>query len=214
MSWTSLAFRPLRSSLGILLLPLLLIGCAIVQPPASAPTTAKQAAARPYHEAITIGGRLSVRYQQNGNDEAIHGKFTWVQHPERTTITLFSPLGQTVAVIETTPTLSTLIQAGQAPRSARNVDSLAASALGWPLPISGLQSWLQGFAVDIEGQRFVASPSMDIAEVTTRDGWRLRYPSWQSEGEQSRPRRIDLERSTAQAGDVAIRLVIDNWQPD
>jgi outer membrane lipoprotein LolB len=28
-----------------------------------------------------------------------------------------------------------------------------------------------------------------------------------------RPRRIDLERNTEQAGKVAIRIVIDTWQP-
>jgi outer membrane lipoprotein LolB len=214
MPWTRFACRSFRFAIGMLLLPLLLIGCATVNPPsASESITAEQAAARPYHETIVIGGRLSIRYQQNGRDEAIHGSFTWAQRPERTLVTLFSPLGQTIAIIEITPAVSTLTQAGQAPRTADNVDALVAGALGWPLPVSGLRDWLQGFAVDTDGRRFVASPLPNMSSVMTRDGWRLHYVSWQDESGQYRPRRIDLERSTAQAGDVAIRIILDNWQP-
>lgn len=214
MSWTSFALRFLRNGISVLLMPFLLIGCAtVISPSAPDPAAAEQAAARPYQDTITIGGRLSVRYQQNARDEAIHGSFTWVQRTDNTLVTLFSPLGQTIAVIEITPALSTLTQAGQAPRTAGNVDALVAGTLGWPLPVSGLRDWLQGFAVDAEGRRFVASPLPDANSVTTRDGWRLHYPIWQDDPGQNRPRRIDLERSTAQAGDVAIRIVIDNWQP-
>ena len=215
MPRTSFAFRSLKHSIGILLMPLVLIGCATVAPP-SAPDpvpTREQAASRAYHDTIAIGGRLSVRYQQNARDEIIHGSFTWTQRADTTLVTLFSPLGQTIAVIEITPTLSTLTQAGQAPRTATNVDALVAGTLGWPLPVSGLQDWLQGFSVDAQGRRFIASPAPEASSVTTRDGWRLNYPIWQDDPGQSRPRRVDLERSTAQAGDVAIRIVIDAWQP-
>jgi outer membrane lipoprotein LolB len=214
MHWISLTFRSLRLPIGVLLLPFLLLGCAtVIAPSAPTPVPAEQAALRPYHETITIGGRLSVRYQQNARDEAVHGSFTWAQHADNAIVTLFSPLGQTIAIIEITPTLSTLTQAGQAPRSADNVDALVAGTLGWPLPVSGLRDWLQGFAMDGDGRRFVASPLPDTSNATTRDGWRLHYAAWQGDAGQNRPKRIDLERSTAQAGDVAIRIVIDAWQP-
>lgn len=214
MSWNSFVFHSLKSGLSALLMSLLLIGCATTTPPsAPTPVAAGQVASRPYHETITIGGRLSVRYQQIGNEETIHGSFTWMQRPERSVVTLFSPLGQTIAIIEITPGLSTLTQAGQAPRTANNVDALVAGTLGWPLPVSGLRDWLQGFAVDSADRRFIASPLPDTSSVTTRDGWRLLYAAWQENDGHSRPRRIDLERSTTQAGDVAIRIVIDTWQP-
>jgi outer membrane lipoprotein LolB len=214
MSWTSLAIHFLKSRTGAMLVPLLLAGCATVVPPtASDPAAVEQAASRPYRDTISIGGRLSVRYQQNGNDEAIHGSFNWAQDADRTLVTLFSPLGQTIAVIEITPTLSTLTQAGQAPRIADNVDDLVAGALGWPLPVFGLRNWLQGFAIDADGRRFVVSPLQNGSNVTTQDGWQIHYAAWQDDAGQIRPRRIDLERSTAQAGNVAIRVVLDSWQP-
>lgn len=170
-------------------------------------------ASRPYHHVIGLDGRLSVRYQQNGQDEAVHGSFAWRQTPERTQIELRSPVGQTVAAIDVSPILATLTQAGQPPRQANDVNSLTADALGWPLPVAGLRDWLQGFGVDANGQPFTTAPS-GPREVTTSDGWRITYDTWQQEaGGISRPRRIDLERDTSQAGPVALRIVIDAWQP-
>jgi outer membrane lipoprotein LolB len=191
-------------------LSLLLGGCATMTPPAAVPPTAQTATSRLYADHLDLGGRLSVRYQNNGREEAMHGSFVWSQNPSQTSITLLSPLGQTVAIIDVTPDGASLTQSGQPARTAADVDALVAETLGWPLPVAGLRGWLQGFAVDASGKRFIANPQ--ATEVATRDGWRIHYAAWQDDAAQSRPRRIDLDRSTAQAGDVSIRIVIDNWQ--
>ncbi|HZW20944.1 lipoprotein insertase outer membrane protein LolB [Noviherbaspirillum sp.] len=189
-----------------LALPLLLTACATVPPPA--PGNAEAAAGRRFQETIDIGGRLSVRYFANGKEEALHGSFTWSQTPARTTVTLLSPLGQVMAVIDVDAEGATLRQAGQPVRSAPDVDALTADTLGWPLPVSGLRDWLQGFALDASGRRVAASPAHD--QVTSRDGWRIHYVNWQDP--ENRPKRIDLARSTQHAGDVSLRIVIDSWQ--
>lgn len=200
--------------LWILAWPLLLSGCAVMPSASSIPQRAAQSAPmRSYHDSIDISGRLSVRYQQNGRDAALHGSFTWAQTPGQTILTLLSPLGQTLAVIQARPDGALLTQAGQAPRSASDVDALTAEALGWPLPVSGLRHWLQGYTGN-DGHREAANGATDT--VQTANGWRIRYPAWQA-GELSandmHPKRIDLERNTVQAGDIAIRIVLDNWQP-
>lgn len=208
-----MTFRFMRRCAGTVVLPLLLTGCASLVPPAGPGTEAAQSAAtRAYRDAIDLSGRLSVRYQNGGRDEALHGSFVWAQHPDRTNITLLSPLGQTMAMIDVTPGGATLTQSGQPVRAAANADALAAEALGWPLPIAGLRHWLQGFAVDANGGKFIATPQ--ATDVATRDGWKIRYVDWQNDGPQAqiRPKRIDLARYTEQAGDVSIRIVIDNWQ--
>lgn len=171
------------------------------------------AAARSFKDTIDLGGRLSVRYQTNNKEEALHGSFIWSQTPAQTTVTLLSPLGQTIAVINVSPNGATLAQGGQPVRSADNVDALTAETLGWPLPVAGLREWLQGFALDAAGRRFIATPA--APEITTRESWRIRYAAWLEENSataQSRPKRIDLARATEQAGDVSIRIVIDSWQ--
>ena len=196
-------------------IPLLLAGCATVPTPApDAGGQPSASAQRPFHQSIDIGGRLSVRYRANGKEEALHGSFTWSQNPEQTTVTLLSPLGQTMAVIQASAEGATLRQGGQQVRSAPDVDALTAETLGWPLPVSGLREWLQGFAIDDTGQRFITSPS--AARATLQDGWHIHYTGWIDDNALStpnRPKRIDLARSTEQAGDVTLRIVIDTWQP-
>jgi outer membrane lipoprotein LolB len=186
-------------------LPALLVACASIAPsPGNLPQAQQK---RLFHETIELAGRLSVRYESARKEEAVHGSFAWTQTPARTVVTLLSPLGQTMAVIEATPDGATLTQAGQPPRSAGDVDTLTAHTLGWPLPVSGLRGWLQGFAIDASGHTFVASPENN--EVVTSDGWRIRYANWR---EDASPGRIDLTRHTEQAGQVSLRIVIDSWQ--
>jgi len=191
---------------------LLMAGCAELAPQKEqAPGDAIQAVNRHYSEAIDLDGRLSVQYQQNGQDQALHGSFRWRQTAEHTSVTLMSPLGQILAVIEVDPGSATLTQSGQAPRVAHDVDQLAAQSLGWPLPVAGLRSWLQGFGTDARGKRIIATPATKA--FTSSDGWNIEYVSWdESDPAQVHPKRIDLQRDTEQAGNVKMRIVIDRWQ--
>jgi outer membrane lipoprotein LolB len=198
---------------GCVALIFLLAGCAGLLPSseeARYPTSA-------YQNSIDIDGRLSVQYQQNGSNEALHGSFSWSQTAQKIVVTLSSPLGQTLARIDVTPTMSSLTESGQPTRIAADPDALTERALGWPLPIAGMRDWLQGVAINANGQRVVASDKSDEAStVVTQDNWHIRYASWQDTDTiplSSHPRRIDMTRNTQEAGEVSIRLVIDNWQP-
>lgn len=174
----------------------------------------------PYREQIELAGRLNVVYQKNDKPESATVNFTWQQSPARTDVGLFSPVGSTLATLAVTPQEAVLEQSGKAPRSAPDVDTLTAQMLGWALPVSGLRDWLQGYATGEDGKRFVASPQHD--SVTTKDGWRLRYVSWQdgaadaagAVGATPQPRRIDAERNTsAQVDAVSLRIVLDPITP-
>lgn len=188
------------------ILAALLAGCA------SAPELAVDAThVAAYQDDMALTGRLSVNYQQEGKSESLTGQFDWRQTAARTDISLASPLGQIIAKISVTPGAATLTQGGQAPREAADIDTLTAQALGWSLPVSGLRDWLQGHAQAADGSHFAASPRQ--ANVTTRDGWRLTYVSWQDSaapGAPPQPKRIDAERAaTLQGGALAIRIVLD-----
>ena len=154
-----------------------------------------------------------MRYQRDAHDEAVHGSFTWSQRAESTVVSLLSPLGQTLAVITISPQRAAIEQAGQPTRTAVEPDALAADVLGWPLPIAGLRDWLQGFSTNAQGQRN-AVVANDTTAFRTNDGWTLQYAVWDNDDPiHPHPKRIDLQRQTATAGEVAIRLVIDKWQP-
>jgi outer membrane lipoprotein LolB len=194
---------PITRRLSLLVLAATLAGCA------TSNANLSRATVGDYRETIDLAGRLSVNYRKEGRPESITGNFNWSQRPGRIDVSLASPLGQTIAAISVTPEEATLTQADRAPRTARDIDTLTAQSLGWQLPVSGLRDWLQGYATDAEGKRFVASPANN--SVYTRDGWRLRFVAWQDENAaHPAPRRIDAERSaTADSDELAIRIVID-----
>ena len=224
MRWfDTAAVRASRRIMTAALLGTIVSSCASLSPSASLsapPGTAPLIGAptRLYHEAIDLSGRLSLRYEQNGAPQTLDGKFTWSQTAAGQQITLLTPFGQTLAIIDVTPQGATLTQSGQPPRSEASVDALTASALGWPLPIAGLRTWLQGFATDARGTSYIAAAAArgDDAFVNTADGWLIHYTVWDgTDGPpaQARPRRIDLQRITSQAGTIALRIVLDTWQP-
>jgi outer membrane lipoprotein LolB len=202
---------------AVALIAIALSGCSsLPQSSTAAAATNAGGAARQYHQLIDVSGRLSIRYQQDGRNQAVHGSFTWSQGKQETVITLLSPLGQTLATINIGAEQATLKQTGQPLRSAVDVDALTVQALGWPLPIAGLHDWLQGFGQNAAGQRFTATPAAaDPFSVTTADDWLIQYSNWQDQdsGADNYPKRIDLARNATQAGDVAIRIVIDSRQP-
>jgi outer membrane lipoprotein LolB len=187
-----------------------LAGCATTSAPRSGVAVA------PYRDSIDLAGRIAINYSRDGKHESLSGKFTWQQSKANTDVSLISPTGQTVAVINVTPSSATLKQSGKEARTAPDLDSLTTQALGWTLPVSGLRDWLQGYATAVDGKRFVATPAND--SVVTRDGWKLDYVSWQeplqSNGAApvfSQPKRIDVTRIALgqQVDEMAIRIVID-----
>ncbi|MGB4345604.1 MAG: outer membrane lipoprotein LolB, partial [Burkholderiaceae bacterium] len=134
----------------ILAIALVLGACSSLPPAGTALTV------HPYQDEVTMNGRLSVRYQQAGKEQSVQGKFSWSQTRDNTSIVLFSPLGQTMAKIEIAPDFASLQRAGETAQRASDVDELTTRLLGWPLPVSSLRDWLQGYVRDANGMRLAA----------------------------------------------------------
>ncbi|WDZ95433.1 lipoprotein insertase outer membrane protein LolB [Herbaspirillum sp. WKF16] len=197
------------AAVGAMSLAALLAGCADLQQS----TQAGSGSAPAYRESISLAGRISVQYEQGNAPQSLHGSFIWKQAPREIDLEMLSPLGQTVATINVKPGIATLVQSGRAPQVAPDVDELAAQALGWPLPVSGMRHWLQGTGTDVAGKTFTATPGQEETGFSTRDGWRVVYANWQTDpaSGEIRPKRIDMTRNTEQAGKVAIRIAVDSW---
>jgi len=191
-----------RLVLSALALAFALGGCATT-------TSNNVATVGAYSDTIDLSGRLSVNYQKDGQVASLTGNFDWTQRPGRVDVTLANPLGQTMATIEVTPQSATLTQGGRPPVSEADIDTLTQRTLGWPLPVSGLRDWLQGYAVDAQGQRFAASPARN--EVTTKDGWRLRFMEWHDpNAAQPAPRVIHATRAAVgDIQDLEIRIIVN-----
>lgn len=184
--------------------------CALLSACATTGTaTAPQTAVGAYRDAIDLSGHLIVNYERDGKPDTLSVKFAWSQAAREVNVALLSPTGQTVAKISVTPEAASLTQGGQPPRMARDIDTLAAQTLGFALPVSGLRDWLQGYATAADGKRFAASPANNT--VTTPDGWKLTFVSWQdTPGGAPVPRRIDAQRdATASSGQLALRILVN-----
>lgn len=164
---------------------------------------------RQYSSTVNLSGRLSIFYEKNLEKKAAHGSFNWAQTQQTTRVDLFSPLGQTIARITLTPDNATLEQGDRDPVSADDADMLTENVLGWPLPIKGLKDWLQGFGENDRHQPFTAQPNNETP-ITTDSGWRLTYLRWNQNSQgQWYPGRINLDRHSDEAGEIAIRIVVD-----
>lgn len=164
---------------------------------------------REYRSDLRLGGRLSVSYRAAGKPESLQGKFLWVQRGEQIDIELLTPLGQTISRIAIAPGRARIEQSGGDVREAASIDQLTEQTLGWTLPVNGLRYWLQGFVRDARGQLVSVTP--DQSDTLRRDGWKLRYVSWQADGGTTMPKRIDFARDTTQS-ELALRIVVDRWQ--
>jgi outer membrane lipoprotein LolB len=88
-----------------------LAGCATTSNVPLANPTAQVGA---YRDTIDLEGKLSANYEKDGQPQSVTVNFTWLQRPGNIDVSLFSPLGQTVALVNVTPTAATLTQSGRA----------------------------------------------------------------------------------------------------
>ncbi len=148
----------------------------------------------------SIEGRISVRYHDlaSGKEEALSGSFQWSERGDDVELALLDPLGQSVALIRSSPNLSTI-----AFRDGRRVEgdspeALTRQALGWTVPLRGMRTWLDGRpatgadATTLDGDGF------------RQDGWTIRF----LRADDGSPRRIDLSFPGPPAA-IDLRLVVD-----
>ncbi|MEB0140338.1 MULTISPECIES: lipoprotein insertase outer membrane protein LolB [unclassified Undibacterium] len=190
------------------LLTLLLSACSSLTPLATRDASASlgTSPARSYQEHIHLSGKMSLHYEQDNKPQFLPGNFDWEQEGSQLQLTLSSPLGSTVAKISADADGAMLERADQAPRRAANLDLLVAEALQWPLPVTGLRDWLQGFVRESGGGARVAVSTNANGQRYQVDGWTLRYLSWQDDGQL--PKRLELQRDTATAGAVHLSIYL------
>lgn len=200
--------HPTRRYFNLICGLLLLACCTLLSACSSTKSLTPQQAAMPrkLQENLQLNGRLSIRYQQDQQEQSVNLNYEWQQLPTELHISLSSFLGQTVANIHQTPMGASLEQAKQDTRYAPDIEQLLIDNLGWSIPIDDLRTWLQGF--DLQANKVaVAIPAQDDFQLQSK-GWQLRFVKWQEDAGQIRPKRIDLEKMTEQFGLVKIGIII------
>ena len=181
----------------VLLLVLLLGGCATV------PVTTEPGPSPAELTDWQFNGRISL----TRGEEGWHAGLVWQEHAGRYRLDIAGPLGQGAFQLSGDAEGVLLVDARERSYTARDADALLAHVTGWVLPVSGLRYWVRG--VPAPGSE--ARTSRDAQGRLVRlqqDGWDINYNRYQAVDGVAWPAKLRLQRD-----DIAVRLVIDQWQP-
>ncbi|AIO40704.1 outer membrane lipoprotein LolB [Burkholderia cenocepacia] len=181
---------------------LALAGCASTPPSANAPGAVLQTAAtHAYH------GRFAVQYNDRfGRQQNVYGNFDWQEQGDDVSLELRSPLGQTLAVVKSTPQAASLELPNRQPQYATDVGELMQNTLGFSLPLAGLRYWLLPTAAPATPAQTVRDPA-DATRVKQirQDGWTIDYLAY-ADAPATGVKRVNLVRATPP---LDIKLVLD-----
>jgi outer membrane lipoprotein LolB len=158
-------------------------------------------------------GRFAATTTLDGKRENTTGRFQlWVDR-ERLLLDLATPVGTTLARIESGSAGVVLRTPGDDGREVRSRDAeaLALEVLGWPLPVAGIGDWIEGRPAPSRPSRPLAGA--DGAAGFEQDGWTIAIAERFDSGA---PRRLVMSRPaqsaaarTPAAPAITLRLVLD-----
>ncbi|WP_423393065.1 lipoprotein insertase outer membrane protein LolB [Burkholderia sp. LMG 21824] len=182
---------------------LALAGCASTPPSAGTPAGAalQTAATHAYH------GRFAVQYDDRlGKQQNVYGNFDWQEHGDDVSLELRSPLGQTLAVVKSTPQAASLELPNRPTQYAPDVGDLMQKTLGFELPLAGLRYWLLPTAAPATPAETVRDPADGTRVKQIRqDGWTIDYLAY-ADAPATGVKRVNLVRATPP---LDIKLVLD-----
>ncbi|MGF6243137.1 MULTISPECIES: lipoprotein insertase outer membrane protein LolB [Paraburkholderia] len=197
---------PRRAALGLAVAAAVaLTGCASVKPrepsTSNATTSVTAQTSRAYH------GRFAVQYvDQNGQQRNAYGNFDWQEAGDTVTLQLRNPLGQTLAIVTSSPASASLELPNRQPLTADNVSTLMQNALGFALPVEGLRYWLQPSAAPSSRAKTEQDPQdpSHLKEIV-QDGWTIDYLAY-ADAPATGLKRVNLSREQPP---LDIKLVLD-----
>ncbi|BCF95762.1 outer-membrane lipoprotein LolB [Paraburkholderia sp. PGU19] len=197
---------PRRAALGLAAAAIVaLSGCASVKP--QGPSTSNAATAVTAQTTRAYHGRFAVQYvDQNGQQRNAYGNFDWQEHGDTVTLQLRNPLGQTMAIVTSSPSAATLELPNRQPLTADNVSTLMQNALGFALPVEGLRYWLQPSVAPTSNAKTEKDPQQDtrLKEIQ-QDGWTIDYIAY-ADAPATGVKRVNLARTEPP---LDIKLVLD-----
>lgn len=155
---------------------------------------------------FNILGRMAVQ----DRSQTSSGSFRWKHWPANDEIILFTPLGQVVAEISRNPQGVRLITSKLEAFYAEDVEGLTQEVLGWRLPLSNLQYWIQGIHSPLTRAEKDFNEKDQVITIR-QDGWEIHYSSY-SVAQANRPnfpKRLDLIYDS-----LRIKLIVDEWKAE
>lgn len=151
----------LASGAAALCLAAALAGCAAPRPPQAAE------AASAAQQKESWSGRLALQVE-DAPSQSFYASFELTGNAQAGSLTLFTPIGSTVAVLRWEPGSASLQQGSQAAQRFSSLDDLAERATGTAIPVASLFDWLAGKASPVSGWTADLSAQADGRIIATR----------------------------------------------
>ncbi|SMG31909.1 lipoprotein insertase outer membrane protein LolB [Paraburkholderia susongensis] len=182
-----------------------LAGCASLKP--QGPSTSNAATEMTAQTSRSYQGRFAVQYNdQNGQQRNAYGNFSWQETGDTVTLQLRNPLGQTMAIVTSSPASATLELPNRPPLTADNVSTLMQNALGFTLPVEGLRYWLQPSPAPTSRAKTEKDPEQPTRlKQIMQDGWTIDYVAY-ADAPATGVKRVNLSRAEPP---LDIKLVLD-----
>jgi outer membrane lipoprotein LolB len=147
-------------------------------------------------------GRVSLMQGEQG----WHASLNWSEASGHYRLNLAGPMGQAALQLDGDGDGVRLRTASGEELVAGDADALVESATGWQLPVAGIRYWVRGVpAPAAEAQVFTDANGRPARLL--QSGWDIRYSRFQNLEGRDWPTRMQLA-----AGDISVRLVIDEWR--
>ncbi|TAH46378.1 MAG: outer membrane lipoprotein LolB [Betaproteobacteria bacterium] len=186
-----------RGPLAALVAAVLISACAPLAP-VTAPTVAQRRAV----DAFELDGRMSA----SDGSRAASGRVEWQHAPGADIWTVYTPLGQIAARLESDAGGARLTDAAGQRIEAPHADALLPQVLGVDVPVARLGGWIQ--ATPAAGAEVRSVDALGRPALVLDQGWRIDYLDYAEPTPDAMPARLDISR-----GDARIRLIIDAWSP-
>ena len=191
-------------------LALLLVGCEMmadeVKPGAVSEPLAAFAASQAELAQLSdwrAVGRLALK----ANGEGWTATVSWDNKPDRWRIRLSGPLGQGALQLTGTPDEVVLARSDGSKLRAMSADELVARAVGWPMPVSGLQYWMKGDIDPSVPVDALVVGDAGLLESVRQSGWSVQIPSYMDAKDLVMPREIILTNTGVDA-----RITVRRWR--
>ena len=151
-------------------------------------------------------GKLAVKVPNDGGNLNLK----WLQTGDAFQIDLNGPFGSGKVTIKGIPNSVTMIEAGQAPQTAKTAEELIRKNSGWTIPVSQLAFWVRGLPdPNTKVTRFTPNAQGLIGELE-QSGWKITYGDYLSLTTATNilpmPGRI-----VAEYKDVRLTLAVREW---
>ena len=186
--------------LGEFLLILLLSGCAALPVPETVPAAATPATIKDWK----FNGRISLTQGEKG----WHAGLDWENRADHYRLQVTGPLGQGALQLTGDASGVTLIDSNARIHTAHDVDVLFSQVTGWDIPVAGMQYWVRGLSAPDGAVRVTLDPQGRLQQLV-QSGWVITYQRYRTIAGSDWPAKLNLVHD-----DVAVRLVIDQWQLD